>query len=122
MCPASVYAYKGYLYILNIRIADIETFKKVLSSKIVVKVNALIENENYIVVNPWDLFDILVLKNEITVAKELTDIEKIRLWGRSIGDKFSFIKDNIYGQTYYNWIKYNPDKLMDKILEVYYNE
>ena len=95
------YAYKDYLYILNIRISDIDTFKQVMSSKIVVKVDALIENENYVVVNPWDLFDILVLKNEITVAKELTDIEKIRLWGRSIGDKFSFIKDNIYGQTYY---------------------
>lgn len=95
------YAYKGYLYVLNIRISDIDTFKQVMSSKIVVKVDALIENENYVVVNPWDLFDILVLKNEITVAKELTDVEKIRLWGRSIGDKFSFIKDDVYGQTYY---------------------
>ena len=75
------YAYKNYLYILNIRISDIETFKQVMSSKVVIKVDALIENENYVVVNPWDLFDILVLKNEITVAKELTDIEKIRLWG-----------------------------------------
>lgn len=114
------YAYKGQLYILNIRIADIETFKKVLSSKIVVKVNALIENENYIVVNPWDLFDILVLKNEITVAKELTDVEKIRLWGRSIGDKFSFIKDDVYGQTYYFVTEEITNKYTDSSYNAYY--
>lgn len=114
------YAYKGYLYMLNIRISDIDTFKQVISSKIVVKVDALIENENYVVVNPWDLFDILVLKNEITVAKELTDIEKIRLWGRSIGDKFSFIKDDVYGQTYYFVTEEITNKYDDFSYNAYY--
>lgn len=95
------YSYKGYLYILNIRINNVETFKQIMNSKVVIKVNVLAENANYVVINPWDLFDMLVIKNEITVAKELTDIEKIRLFGRSIGNNFSFIKDNVYGQTYY---------------------
>ena len=114
------YAYKNYLYILNIRISDIETFKQVMSSKVVIKVDALIENENYVVVNPWDLFDILVLKNEITVAKELTDIEKIRLLGRSIGDKFSFIKDDVYGQTYYFVTEERTNKYTDSSYNAYY--
>ena len=43
------------------------------------------------------------------------------------GDYALSVKDlwtglGISSQTYYNWIKYNPDKLMDKILEVYYSE
>lgn len=43
------------------------------------------------------------------------------------GDYALSVKDlwtglGISSQTYYNWIKYNPDKLMDKILDVYYSE
>ena len=41
-------------------------------------------------------------------------------YGLSIKDLWTGL--GISGQTYYNWIKYNPDKLMDKILEVYYSE
>lgn len=95
------YSYEGYIYILNIRIADVNIFTKVMKNGIVVRIDDLIENENYIVLQPWVLFDILVTSKEITVGKELSDKELIRLWGRSIGNDFKFIKDTVYGQTYY---------------------
>lgn len=95
------YSYRGNIFMLNYRINDKNTFIEIMKQEYMVDQQLDYGKKIYIVKNPFRVFDILVKNDLIKVKNNMNDEEIIKLWGRSIGNEFTFRKEYIENEVYY---------------------